>query len=628
MEKKYNMRISPEILRLLGPNLYTNIYYVLAELIANAWDADAKNVYIIDDNDKIVVEDDGDGMSYENHDIDRYLSVAKETRKKSGDAHTATRRLKMGRKGIGKLSALAVSEHVNVMTIKNNERSGFILSRNVGDNGELDPISENDINFYHVDNHGTSIQMLNPEYKLNKNLNVIKRNIWKMFPIVNNDFQIHIMKDDKVEILNKFDESIISDLASLITIGHEFSNLVNVFLSNNDTQKEEFLQKREVHIKKMSLKNNLGQYQDFDLQIKGWIGTYKTTKNRKAEMLEFSDNFISLYSHGKLGEFNILPYVGQNKLEEVYVVGQLYIDLFEETDLPDMALSNRQGYKNDDPRYFEVAEFARKMLNEVILLRKKWTSLGKKAKIEKRKIKEVEFKEKLKTSENNLVKEMRNSIKNEYNDKISSSQIETLIKKFLNNFKSTVGLKVEIEDSEKKILISHTEADKDFANIIYQMLKFNNIPTDDIIFTNANDDEARIPEGYNIYEYLRKFFVNSIINKNIYVIYITSEYMSKSWGALVEVGASWITKTNHKIFNINQFQPKLPLNISSEWHQTKINKGKVEIDITKIDSFCVKIEEVCIKIGYSPKTREENKKELEKILKKTVISNYENTNEN
>jgi hypothetical protein len=36
MEKKYNMRISPEILRLLGPNLYTNIYYVLAELIANA----------------------------------------------------------------------------------------------------------------------------------------------------------------------------------------------------------------------------------------------------------------------------------------------------------------------------------------------------------------------------------------------------------------------------------------------------------------------------------------------------------------------------------------------------------------------------------------------------------------
>jgi len=29
---------------LLGPNLYTNIYYVLAELIANAYDADTKRV--------------------------------------------------------------------------------------------------------------------------------------------------------------------------------------------------------------------------------------------------------------------------------------------------------------------------------------------------------------------------------------------------------------------------------------------------------------------------------------------------------------------------------------------------------------------------------------------------------
>lgn len=314
------------------------------------------------------------------------------------------------------------------------------------------------------------------------------------------------MKDDKVEILNKFDESIISDLASLITIGHEFSYLSDIFL-NNDAQRQEFLQKNEIYIEKMNLKNNLGQDQDFDLQIKGWIGTYKTTKNKKAEMLEFSDNFISLYSDGKLGEFNILSYVGQNKLEEVYVVGQFYIDLFEETDLPDMALSNRQGYKNDDPRYNKVAEFARKMLNEVILLRKKWTNLEKAAKIEKRKNKESEFKEKLKQSENNFVKEMRNSIKNEYNDKISSSQIEALIKKPLNNFKSILGLKVEIEDSEKKILISHTEADKDFANIIYQMLKFNNIPTDDIIFTNANDDEARIPEGNNIYEYLRIFLL-------------------------------------------------------------------------------------------------------------------------
>lgn len=55
-----------------------------------------------------------------------------------------------------------------------------------------------------------------------------------------------------------------------------------------------------------------------------------------------------------MGEFNILPIVGQNKLNEVYVVGQLYVDIFELSELPDMALSNRQGYKSDDPRYEAV----------------------------------------------------------------------------------------------------------------------------------------------------------------------------------------------------------------------------------------------------------------------------------
>ena len=75
-EKKYKLSIDPRILELLGPNLYTNIYYVLAELIANAYDADAHNVYIISNPDNITVEDDGSGMSYEEGDVNKFLNVA------------------------------------------------------------------------------------------------------------------------------------------------------------------------------------------------------------------------------------------------------------------------------------------------------------------------------------------------------------------------------------------------------------------------------------------------------------------------------------------------------------------------------------------------------------------------
>src|SRR3546814_13430925 len=71
-----------------------------------------------------------------------------------------------------------------------------------------------------------------------------------------------------------------------------------------------------------------------------------------------------------------LPIVGQNKLNEVYVVGHLHVDLFELTELPDMALSNRQGYKSDDPRYEAVREYVRKeLLADILRRRETYTDL-------------------------------------------------------------------------------------------------------------------------------------------------------------------------------------------------------------------------------------------------------------
>ena len=78
-EKEYKLNIDPRILELLGPSLYTNIYYVLAELIANAYDADAHNVYIIANKDDITVEDDGKGMSYADGERNRSEEISRNT---------------------------------------------------------------------------------------------------------------------------------------------------------------------------------------------------------------------------------------------------------------------------------------------------------------------------------------------------------------------------------------------------------------------------------------------------------------------------------------------------------------------------------------------------------------------
>ena len=163
-EKEYKLSIDPRILELLGPSLYTNIYYVLAELIANAYDAMAHNVYIIANKDDITVEDDGKGMSYANGDIAHYLNVAKESRINAEDSLTDDKtRKKMGRKGIGKLAALSVSENVLVETRRNGETSGFVLSRHVNENNMLVPISDDKIVFQRITGNGSAIIMKNPQ---------------------------------------------------------------------------------------------------------------------------------------------------------------------------------------------------------------------------------------------------------------------------------------------------------------------------------------------------------------------------------------------------------------------------------------------------------------------------------
>src|SRR5690554_2534011 len=138
-EKEYKLNIDPRILELLGPSLYTNIYYVLGELIANAYDANASNVYIITNDNSISVEDDGTGMSYSDGDVDNFLNVARETRIDTDGSVVpgSNGRKKMGRKGVGKLAALSVSENVKIKTIKNGEKSGFIMSRRVESNHKL-----------------------------------------------------------------------------------------------------------------------------------------------------------------------------------------------------------------------------------------------------------------------------------------------------------------------------------------------------------------------------------------------------------------------------------------------------------------------------------------------------------
>lgn len=613
--KTYELDIDVRILELLGPNLYTNIYYVLAELIANAYDADAHNVYIIEKDNKIIVEDDGTGMSYNRGDVAKYLKVAAISRNNESNSKTSLERSKMGRKGVGKLAALSVSEEVHVMTIADGEKSGFVLSRHP-QSKYLPGIEEDKISFEKIKNNGTSIVMINPQYKLHKTPTAIKRNILKIFPAINNDFQIHIIIGGKEEILKSVDSEIGRELCACIFLGEKSKHIKTAY--HNEYPQTGLLVEKEAPKFSLNLTNNNGEEKNYELIIEGWIGAYKSTRGRKLEAADFPDNFISLYANDKMGEFNILPIVGANRLNESYVVGQLYVDLFELSELPDMALSNRQGYKSDDPRYEKVIDYVKNTLLPEIIAKRVAYAKAKKEKEDKEKTSKQEkdeatFRQSVDSFREQTSNQIAKTIAGE--SATTSDAIKKAVEDAINANSSLLGLKPRIDQQKKKLFISHTGKDKDISDLVYNMLVFNNVPPEDIIYTSCDDEISRVPQGMNIYEYLRKFFVDSVSDKKMYVLFVTSENTKTAWGAMVEIGASWITKVDHKIFNISGFRPEHPLNDEAMWNTiNRDTDGRLSITRLNCDDFCSKIEQVCQVIGYNHKTREENKAKLSTLI--------------
>lgn len=129
----YTMTISRLTVDKLGVKLYDKASAVIAELVANAYDADATVVTVSapmgqllaqkvsgdlrDKGFEIVVQDDGIGMT-PNEVNDFYLKVGAERRndKRRGAISTRFLRKVMGRKGVGKLAPFGIGNVIEVVT--------------------------------------------------------------------------------------------------------------------------------------------------------------------------------------------------------------------------------------------------------------------------------------------------------------------------------------------------------------------------------------------------------------------------------------------------------------------------------------------------------------------------------
>ena len=116
----------------LGEKMYPSATASIAELISNAWDADAQNLWVTvpfgqswTEADEIVVLDDGHGMTREQAQ-QQYLEVGRKRRTYDGGKSEGNRSVH-GRKGLGKLAAFGTAKVLDCYTVRAGQITSFRL---------------------------------------------------------------------------------------------------------------------------------------------------------------------------------------------------------------------------------------------------------------------------------------------------------------------------------------------------------------------------------------------------------------------------------------------------------------------------------------------------------------------
>ena len=337
-DPKFKMSINLQVLNHLGLNLYSNTSAVLSEVVANAWDADAKEVKIYINKDSITIIDDGIGMDLD--DINnKYLTVGYQKRSESGLSPIFKRPV-MGRKGIGKLSLFSIADIVKVYSKKNGEINGFEIDINslkeaIKENGAYYP-KELDVDAMKFIDRGTMIVLNDLKKKRTATLETyLRQRLARRFAIIGeaNDFRVYI-NDEEIKI---------SDRNYLCK-----AQCVWLYLPEEEPEKYEeklIKQTRKEKIKfrrKRQSKISVGEEK---YQITGWIATCTEPKE-----LDDDENLNRI-------------------LYSKYIFGEISADFLDLDDEADITTSSRQDFFEDDERYVALKEFIKK---ELVTIRSDW----------------------------------------------------------------------------------------------------------------------------------------------------------------------------------------------------------------------------------------------------------------
>jgi len=349
-EDNFSFGISLSILNHLGRNLYRSFVTVIGEAISNAWDADAKDVYIyiLKKENSFLIKDDGIGMTPEDFQ-NKFLRIGY-SKRKEGNVSPCGRPY-IGRKGIGKLALMSCADEITIISKK---RGGNYIGGTI-DNSGLDKAITSDLtpeeyqlgkadlgifNDYTKDHEqGTIIYFKNIKEGIVHSSDFLRKIIALYFRFSLIDDKFGITLDDKPVTHKSLD-----DLASKTQFLWEINDINDPYLRGlkiKTTLKEK---------RKLPCKNN----------IKGFIASVE--KPRDLKIITTDEKLgIDLFVNGRLRERNILRHIPTSRVVENYLYGQIHFDDLD--DDMDRFTSSRESIVADDPKYKDLLYY----LNSTII---------------------------------------------------------------------------------------------------------------------------------------------------------------------------------------------------------------------------------------------------------------------
>ena len=369
MDSRYTMSISLNVLKHLGVNLYSNIPAVLAEVIANAWDADATEVQVEFDrkNKTIIISDNGHGMNLDDIN-EKYLHVGYRKRDdlKPTNGLTPKGRRPMGRKGIGKLSLFSIANKICVYSKKQGENEESFLMDAVAIEKAIrkeNPSSSQDYKPepipFDVDlpTHGTVIRIEElKKFRMTQATEIgLKKRIARRFGIVPESDKFSILINGTAITLA--DRDYFHKARFLFQYGdYDYAQHCNN-LDIEDTTGDKLSFERPSRFTTAGQGNKSGKY-----KISGWIAIARrandldsSKKNSNAE----NDNLnkITILVRGKVAQEDILQEYRLGGLITKYMYGEINADFLDEDDKEDITTSSRQKISENDERYHALKKF-------------------------------------------------------------------------------------------------------------------------------------------------------------------------------------------------------------------------------------------------------------------------------